>query len=69
MASEEFLYAFLLGAQKEGEAALGTGGTIAGAFGHVIGIAAAEALPGGKAPVVLSGVSNHHRGLYPGQCY
>ena len=69
MDSEEFLYAFLLGAQKEGEAALGTGGVIAGAFGHVIGVAAAEALPGGKAPVVLSGVSNHHRGLYPGQCY
>ncbi|QDZ25894.1 hypothetical protein A3770_19p84120 [Chloropicon primus] len=67
--ADNFLFGFLLGSQEEGGEVPGTGGILAGSFGHVIGVAGSNAAPGSKAPVVLSGVSAHHKGLHPGQCY
>ena len=67
---DSFAYAFLFGyKQREEVHALGSGGVLAGGFGHIVGVAATDAEPESQVPVLLSGVSKHHKNLFPGQCY
>ena len=78
MGPSTFVYGFLGGSKggEEGEdeeggskALNGLGGVVAGAYGHSVGVSTRDASPGSTLDVVLSGVSDLHSGLLPGNCY